>query len=210
MTLNRICQAALMGGVAVVLLATGARAHEGENHDARPTEAARGAAASPPGQTASPSPSQARLSASSDTFELVGVLQGRTLTLWLDRYADNTPVLGARLRMDIAGQVIDARADGEVYRIELPSAIGPGSVPVVATIVTPDTSDLLTAELLVPKPGAQPPAPDGASALDAAVTSSRVLLDRMPVSALLLGAATAILTGVIGWLIGRRRSGAKS
>jgi hypothetical protein len=206
MTMNRICQAALMGVVAVVLLATGARAHEGENHDARPPEAMRGAAAS----ASVPLPSQARLSASSETFELVGVLQGRTLTLWLDRFADNTPVVGARLRMDIAGQVIEAAADGEVYRIELPTAIDPGSLPVVATIVTPDTSDLLTAELLVPKPGAQPPAPDGASAPDAAVTSSRVLLDRMPASALLLGAATAILTGVIGWLIGRRRSGAKS
>lgn len=209
MTMNRICQAALMGvmGVmAVLLLATGARAHEGENHDARPTEAMRGAAASAP----SPSPSQARLSASSETFELVGVLQGRMLTLWLDRSADNTPVLGARVRMDMAGQVIEARADGEVYRIELPSAIGPGSVPVVATIVTPDTSDLLTADLLIPKPGSQPPAPDGASAPDAALTSSRVLLERMPVAALLLGAATAMLTGVIGWLIGRRRSGAKS
>ena len=203
MTVNRICRAALL---VVLLLAFRVQAHDGETHDARPTEATGAAAAIAPLQSLS----QARLSASSETFELVGVLQGRTLTLWLDRFADNTPVLGARLRLDIAGQVIEARADGEVYRIELPRAIGPGSVPVVATIVTPDTSDLLTAELSMPPSGPQSAAPDTLPPSDAAAQTPSALLERLPASALMLGAAMALLTGLIGWLIGRGRSGAKS
>src|SRR5258707_13603207 len=40
-----------------------------------------------------------RFVAKSEDFELVGVAQGKTLTIYLDRFRDNSPVSGARLEV---------------------------------------------------------------------------------------------------------------
>ena len=74
-----------------------ASGHEG--HD----NAAAGPA--PPGVTLSP-----RLVARSNDFELVGVAQGRTLSIYLDRFADNEPVIGAKIDVEVDGQTISAHA----------------------------------------------------------------------------------------------------
>ena len=44
-----------------------------------------------------------RFSAVSETFELVGVLNGKQITLYLDRFADNSPVRGAQIELEIGG-----------------------------------------------------------------------------------------------------------
>ena len=44
-----------------------------------------------------------RFAAVSESFELVGVLDGKQVTLYLDRFADNTPVRGAKIDLEIAG-----------------------------------------------------------------------------------------------------------
>ena len=75
-----------------------ASAHEGHDHDAT--------MAAPPGVSLSP-----RLVARSDDFELVGVARGRTLSIYLDRSADNQPVLGAKLEFEVDGQTMLATAE---------------------------------------------------------------------------------------------------
>ncbi|MFO1250957.1 MAG: hypothetical protein U1E77_07415 [Inhella sp.] len=48
-------------------------------------------------------PAQPRFVASSELFELVGVLDGKALTLYLDRADSNEPVTAATLELELAG-----------------------------------------------------------------------------------------------------------
>lgn len=57
----------------------------------------------PAAPAGSPAPSP-RVEAVSDQFELVGRLRPEGLVLWLDRSADNAPVLNARLEVESGGQ----------------------------------------------------------------------------------------------------------
>ena len=45
-------------------------------------------------------PTSPLFAATSETFELVGVVNGKQLTLYLDRYADGSPVKNARLELE--------------------------------------------------------------------------------------------------------------
>ena len=89
-----------------------------------------------------------RFAATSELFELVGVIDGRQLTLFLDHSADNAPVKDARLELEIAGQKIalTARADGE-FEATLAQALPVGVTFVTATVSTPKDSDLLAGEI---------------------------------------------------------------
>ena len=71
--------------VAILIAAAPLATQAGEGHD-------HGEAPATPTGSALP-----RFAATSDTFELVGVLDGHDLTLWLDHAADNSPVEGASL-----------------------------------------------------------------------------------------------------------------
>lgn len=105
------------------------------------------------------SPGLPRFSAASDVFELVGVLNGKQLTLYLDRSADNSPVKGAKLELEIGGATIDAkaRADGE-FDATLPQRLQPGATPVTATVVAGAETDLLAGEFILPdEPRAEAP-----------------------------------------------------
>ena len=119
--------AALLG-----LLAVAAQAHEG--HDDAP--AAVQADAAP------------RFAAVSDQFELVGVIDGRRLTLYLDHAADNRPVADAQLELDLGGKplALTRVAEGE-FRATLAAPPPQGETPVTATVVAGDESDLLAATL---------------------------------------------------------------
>ena len=89
-------------------------------------------------------PAKPRLDATSELFELVAVLDGKALTVYLDRYADNTPVDGAQIEAEIGGAKITAerRADGE-YVAALPEALKAGSVPVTFLVTAGKDTDLL-------------------------------------------------------------------
>jgi hypothetical protein len=68
-----------------------------------------------------------RFAAVSETFELVGVLDGKQVTLYLDRFADNTPVRGAKIDLEIAGAKFSAQSHGDdAYEIVLKEAPKPG------------------------------------------------------------------------------------
>lgn len=119
-----------------------AQAHDG--HDNAPAAA--------PAQAAAP-----RFALDSELFELVGVVNGHTLALYLDRADDNRPVPGAQLELELAGQrlAVTPVGDGE-YRAELAAPLTEGSLPVTATVVAGDDSDLLAGALDRHAPTAAP------------------------------------------------------
>lgn len=89
-----------------------------------------------------------RFTAESETFELVGVLSGKRITLYLDRFADNSPVHNAQIELEIGGAKFKAEKHGEdEYEVVLPNAPKAGVLPVVATVTAGDEADLLAGEL---------------------------------------------------------------
>lgn len=89
-----------------------------------------------------------RFTAESETFELVGVLSGKQVTLYLDRYADNSPVRDAQIELEIGGAKFSAEKQGDdSYEVLLPDAPKPGVLPVTATVTAGNEADLLAGEL---------------------------------------------------------------
>ena len=119
---------------ATLLFASPAWAGEGHDHgDAAP--AAGGQALS-------------RFSAVSEDLELVGVLNGKQITLYLDRFADNSPVRDAQIELEIGGAKFKAAKQGEdEYEVVLPEAPKPGVLPITASVTAGKESDLLVGEL---------------------------------------------------------------
>jgi hypothetical protein len=89
-----------------------------------------------------------RFAAVSETFELVGVLSGKQITLYLDRYSDNSPVRGAQIELEIGTAKFKAEKQGEDgYEVVLPEAPKPGVLPITATVMVGNEADLLAGEL---------------------------------------------------------------
>lgn len=120
--------------VAALLIATPAQASEGHDHgDAAP--AAVGEALP-------------RFTAESEVFELVGVLSGKQITLYLDRFADNSPVRDAQIELEIGGAKFKAEKHGDdEYEVVLPEAPKPGVLQVTVTVTARNDADLLVGEL---------------------------------------------------------------
>lgn len=108
----------------------------GEGHD-HGTAAAPLAGALPP-----------KFEAVSEAFELVGVINGKQLTLYLDRYADNSPVNDAQIEIEMGGHKYKAEphGDGE-YEVMLQEPLKPGEMAITATVVAGGVTDLLATEL---------------------------------------------------------------
>jgi hypothetical protein len=122
--------------IATALLGTNLPALAGDGHD-------HGDAAPAATGTALP-----RFAAVSETFELVGVLDGKQVTLYLDRFADGAPVRGASIELEIAGAKFQAEPHGEdSYEVLLKEAPKPGVLPVTATVTAGSEVDLLAGEL---------------------------------------------------------------
>lgn len=92
-------------------------------------------------------PALPRFAAVSESFELVGVLDGKQITLYLDRAADNAPVAGAQIELEIAGTPFKAEANDDRYSVVLPEAPKPGVLPITATVSAGAEMDLLAGEL---------------------------------------------------------------
>ena len=85
-----------------------------------------------------------RFIAISEELEMVGVINGKQLTLYLDRFADNSPINDARIEIDIAGSKYTANKHGEgEYEVTLKASV----FPVTATINAGELTDLLAGEL---------------------------------------------------------------
>lgn len=101
-----------------------------------------------------------RFSAVSETFELVGLLNGKQLSLYLDRAADNSPVRDAQLDLELGGVKLDVKSLGEgEFGATLAQELKPGVTAVVATVVAGQETDLLSGDLNIR---------DDAPAMDAA------------------------------------------
>jgi len=124
---------AAMSVIAALLLSTPVRAGEGHDHgDAAPA---------PTG------PALPRFAAVSETFELVGVLEGRRIVLYLDRAADNSPVTDAQIELEIAGTKLKAEKHDDAYDVMLAAEPKPGVLPITATVTAGNEVDLLAGEL---------------------------------------------------------------
>jgi hypothetical protein len=101
------------------------------------------------GEAAPPATGSAlpRFTAVSETFELVGVLNGKQITLYLDRATDNASVPAAQIELEIAGTVFKAEAHDDAYKVVLPEAPKPGVLPITTTVTAGAEVDLLAGEL---------------------------------------------------------------
>jgi hypothetical protein len=172
----------LLLALAVLLLwcAPAARADAGHDHEHDHGSATPAAGAASP-----------RFAATSELFELVGIVSGRKLTLYLDHAADNAPVKEATLEVEVGGQRVElhGHADGE-FEGTLAQALTPGTVAVTATVTTPAASDLLAGEIDVHAPDPAAPATTGRSPARLA--------------AWVLGSLLAL--GLVAWLVRRLKA----
>lgn len=138
--MNRLLLPALALGLA---LGVAPSAHAGPGHDHGPETAPAVAA-----------PAQPRFATTTELFELVGVLNGKTLTLYLDEAATNAPITQAEIDLELAGTShrAGAQPDGS-FAIQLPQAPAAGVWPITATVTATvnatNATDLLAAELTV-------------------------------------------------------------
>jgi hypothetical protein len=121
----------------------GPRAHgpNGEHLDGNPTTA---------GSSALP-----RLEAKSESFELVATLHGSELSVLVDRFETNEPVLNAQLEVETTGRKARAtfHADHGDYAVDDPAFLHvlatPGEHALVFTLVAGKDADLLDGTLVV-------------------------------------------------------------
>ena len=118
------------------MLATPSWAGEGHDHGETPTATASAGAP--------------RVSSSSDLFELVGIVQGKEMVIYLDRFATNAPVTDAKIEVDLGSVkgLAEAQEDG-TYRFNNPALAVPGSKPISFTVTAGADSDLLAGDLTV-------------------------------------------------------------
>ena len=124
---------ALLACLAIIMPS---QAGEGHDHGAAP--AATAGAALP------------RVTSSSELFELVGIVQGEEMVIYLDSFATNTPVIDAKIEVEIgsAKGMAEAQPDG-TYHLSNAALAVPGTQPVSFTVIAGTESDLLAGDLTV-------------------------------------------------------------
>lgn len=122
--------------IAVWLFSPLAQAHGDENHDAAPTATAIEGAP--------------RIVAHSDLFELVGIVENGAMTLYLDRYADNSPVTDANIEVEAGAEkaVATVNANG-TYSFASKLFSKPSVLPITFTISAGSDTDLLAGDLVI-------------------------------------------------------------
>ena len=130
-----------------------------------------------------------RLEAASRELELLTVWQQDGLLIYLDRYASNEPVSGAKLTVDLDNQTLVATPAGPgLYRLAQATGLKPGDHELVFTVETSGLNDILLGTLTIPtEPGT--PAPAAMTALH---------------DYLLVGGA-GVIGLLAGLILGRRR-----
>ena len=89
-----------------------------------------------------------RFVAVSEDLEMVGIVNGKQLTIYLDRFTDNSPVNDAQIDIDIAGNTFKAEKHGVgEYEVVFKDTLKPGVIAITATIQAGELNDLLTGEL---------------------------------------------------------------
>jgi hypothetical protein len=169
----------LFAWLVAMLFALPSHAGDGHDHgDAAPSAAA--------------GPALPRFSAVSELFELVGIVDGKKLTVFLDRFEDNAPVQGAKLELDLGGaKVALEEHEPGLFEGTLAEEPKPGVIAVTATVSTAKDTDLLAGEL------------DVHEHEHAETTGTRSWRDFAP-----WVLALAVAAGVAGWAVKRKAGGA--
>lgn len=96
-----------------------------------------------------------RFEVRSEEVEIVGVLAGKNLLIYLDRAADNSPIHEAQIEVEGPGVkgVAEAMADG-IYQLPAAALGQPGKYPLTLTVQAGEIADLLSANLEVAGPAA--------------------------------------------------------
>jgi membrane fusion protein, heavy metal efflux system len=170
-------------------------AHEGHDHGAPP-----------PPVTSTIAP---RIDASSDVFEVVGVLRGGKLTIFIDRFITNEPVSDAEVEVETPSGTMKAtrNADG-TFVIDANWARPDVSHDLIFTVTAGADIDVLTGTLKLPKEDAKPVTPEGGWFFTNAVAQGlrqRVIAADPTLPAVAIG---AFLIGFVAARAGRRRSAA--
>ncbi len=97
--------------------------------------------------TSASGPALPRFTAASEAFELVGVVNGKQVTLYLDRAGSNEPVTDAQIEIQIGDAKLTAGKHEDTFEVELPSAPSPGVMQVTATVSVGNETDLLAGEV---------------------------------------------------------------
>lgn len=127
----------LVLSAAALLLPALATAHEGHDHDTAPAT------------TGSALP---RMSTASELFEMVTVLDGQELTIYLDYTDSNEPVGNASLSFDVDGATIATTPHGPGAFVATLPARPSGVLALTASIAAGGQADLLTGDLNVSEP----------------------------------------------------------
>ena len=108
--------------LSALLSAGSSFAHEGHDHGAE-TKAAPGAPTSP------------RVVATSESYQLVGIVEGEVLVIYLDRADDNSPVTTATIEVSLDGEPFKAELQEKTgtYEVTAPLLRKPGSHEVLVT-----------------------------------------------------------------------------
>lgn len=150
----------MLAAATVAPAAPGAHGPNGEHLDAPAAAGAAGSSALP------------RVEAHSDDFELVATLHAAALSVLVDRYASNEPVLNAVLEVESGGIKSRATFDADQgdYAFDDAKLLAllrtPGEHALVFTLVAGQDNDLLDATLVTPATGARSVQGDHAHADD--------------------------------------------
>ncbi len=139
--------AAALGAAALIALSDHSRAHEGHDH---------GSEAKPAQADAAP-----RGGAVSDKFEVVAIVQGGDLVVYLDRFATNEPVRDAKVEIETPDGPVAAAALDDVYRIKAAWIGKPGHYDLIVTVTAGNDTDVLPITIDVPNRSAATAAASG-------------------------------------------------
>ena len=133
--------AVLIVAFAVVLNTFFSYSWAGEGHDHGDAPAAATGTAAP------------RLTSHSDLFELVGMVEGNEMKIYLDRFATNEPVTDAKIEVEIGNikGIAAAQADGS-YIFKNDVFTKPGDLSVSFTVIAGKDADLLAGDLKIDGP----------------------------------------------------------
>ena len=112
-------------------------AHGGEDHGDAPAPVAA--------VSASP-----RLVTSTDQFELVGVLEGKVLKVYLDQFGTNAPLAKARIELESGTwKAVATELAPAVYTVPAERLAQPGKYPLAVSVQVGDEADLMSGSLEV-------------------------------------------------------------
>jgi membrane fusion protein, heavy metal efflux system len=116
-----------------------AAAHEGHDHGETPHATA-------------PVPGSPRVVATSERYQLVGIVEGEVLVVYLDGADDNAPVTRATMEVSLDGEPFKAEVQEKsaTYEVTAPLLRKPGSYEVLVTLNEGGTQDLLVGTLAIP------------------------------------------------------------